>query len=153
MASPALFTDGVYAVVARIPYGRVTTYGDVARAIGSVRGARMVGWALHGVPRELGLPCHRVVNRYGELSGGWHFGHPDVMKSMLVAEGVPFADEYRVDLSRCLWLPWDDDDLPPADEVDDLDTIAGGEDGRFECGAGEDRLVELDDDEAIVNPL
>lgn len=129
MAASALFSERVYEVVARIPYGRVTTYGEVARAIGSVRGARMVGWALHGVQQARGLPCHRVVNRYGELSGGWHFGHPDVMKGLLLAEGVPFVGEYQVDLRRCLWLPWEDDDLPPADEVDDLDPIAGDEKG------------------------
>ncbi len=67
----------------------------------------MVGWALHAAPDD--LPCHRVVNRYGELSGGWHFGHPDVMKQLLMAEGVPFIAEYRVDLRRCLWLPWEDE--------------------------------------------
>ena len=129
MAANALFTERVYEIVSRIPYGRVTTYGDVARAIGSVRGARMVGWALYSVPDGHGMPCHRVVNRYGELSGGWHFGHPDIMKGLLVAEGVPFSDEYRVDLARCLWLPWEDEDgSPSADEVDDLDAIAGSED-------------------------
>jgi methylated-DNA-protein-cysteine methyltransferase-like protein len=125
MKPARLLTERVYQVVARIPYGRVTTYGDIARSLGSVRGARMVGWALHAVPEERRLPCHRVVNRYGELSGGWHFGHPDVMKGLLLAEGVPFVEEYRVDLSRCLWLPWDEDeDLPAADEVDDLNSIA-----------------------------
>ncbi|MEA2523750.1 MAG: methylated-DNA-protein-cysteine methyltransferase related protein [Thermomicrobiales bacterium] len=129
MAASAIFTERVYDVVGRIPYGSVTTYGDVARAIGSVRGARMVGWALHAVPQELDLPCHRVVNRYGELSGGWHFGHPEVMKGLLVAEGVPFAAEYQVDLRRCLWLPWQEEDSPAADEVDDLDAVPGGEHG------------------------
>jgi methylated-DNA-protein-cysteine methyltransferase-like protein len=122
------FTEAVYKLVAVIPYGRVTTYGHLARAIGSVRGARMVGWALHAVPPELNLPCHRVVNRYGELSGGWHFGHPEVMKSLLVAEGVPFVAEYRVRLDRCLWVPWDEIDLPPADRVDHLDLITGLQD-------------------------
>jgi len=122
MAADAGFAHRVYEIVARIPYGRVTTYGDIARAIGSVRGARMVGWALHAAPD--GLPCHRVVNRYGELSGGWHFGHPDVMRELLLAEGVPFVAEYRVDLTRCRWLPWDDESAA-ADEVDDLDLIAG----------------------------
>ncbi|MEA2583750.1 MAG: methylated-DNA-protein-cysteine methyltransferase related protein [Thermomicrobiales bacterium] len=129
MAASAIFTERVYDVVGRIPYGSVTTYGDVARAIGSVRGARMVGWALHAVPQELDLPCHRVVNRYGELSGGWHFGHPEVMKGLLVAEGVPFAAEYQVDLRRCLWLPWQEEDSPAADEVDDLDAVPGGKHG------------------------
>jgi methylated-DNA-protein-cysteine methyltransferase related protein len=128
MGATALFTQRVYEVVGRIPFGRVTTYGDVARAIGSVRGARMVGWALHAVPRELDLPCHRVVNRYGELSGGWHFGHPDVMKGLLVAEGIPFRDEYQVDLGRCRWVPWEADDSPAPNEVDDLEAVVVGED-------------------------
>lgn len=89
----------------------------------------MVGWAMHGTPRELELPCHRVVNRYGELSGGWHFGHPDVMKGLLVAEDVPFKDEYQVDIDKCLWVPWEDEPSTPADEVDDLDDVAGVEGG------------------------
>lgn len=127
-ASPE-FTARVYELVARIPPGRVTTYGAVARAIGSVRGARMVGWALHATPPELDLPCHRVVNRYGELSGGWHFGHPDVMKALLEAEDVPFAAEYQVDLSRCLWAPWDDEESAASDEMDDLHPISGDENG------------------------
>lgn len=105
------FVERVYEIVACIPWGRVTTYGAIARALGSVRGARMVGWALHAAPD--GLPCHRVVNRYGELSGGWHFGHPDVMKQLLMAEGVPFLAEYQVDLRRCLWLPWEEESHPP----------------------------------------
>jgi methylated-DNA-protein-cysteine methyltransferase-like protein len=118
--------DRVYALVARIPYGRVTTYGSIAKAVGSVRGARMVGWLMHAVPPELDLPCHRVVNRYGYLSGGWHFGHPDIMRDRLLAEDVPFEDEYQVDLKRCLWLPWEDDDWSAAaDEVNDLDPVAG----------------------------
>ena len=125
-ASPD-FIARVYEVVARIPYGRVTTYGAIARSIGSVRGARMVGWALHSVPTELDLPCHRVVNRYGELSGGWHFGHPDVMRALLVAENIPFKAEYQVDLDQCLWQPSDDDGSAPTDEVDDLDAVAGRE--------------------------
>jgi methylated-DNA-protein-cysteine methyltransferase-like protein len=121
--SGAEFTRAVYALVGRIPYGRVTTYGHLARALGSVRGARMVGWALHAPPPELDLPCHRVVNRYGELSGGWHFGHPDVMRKLLTDEGVPFIAEYRVDLERSLWVPWEDEALPAANGMDHLDLI------------------------------
>jgi methylated-DNA-protein-cysteine methyltransferase-like protein len=122
------FPERVYEIVAKIPYGRVTTYGDIARSLGSIRGARMVGWAMNGTPQDRNLPAHRVVNRIGFLSGGWHFGHPEVMKSRLVAEGVPFKDEYQVDLAKCRWLPWEDDELPPADEVDDLDAIPVMED-------------------------
>lgn len=96
--------DRVFAVVAAIPFGRVTTYGAIARAIGQPQGARAVGWALHQAD-DSGLPCHRVVNRVGFLSGGWHFGHPDVMADLLHAEGVPFSAPYQVDLEACLWLP------------------------------------------------
>ena len=100
-----VFVERVYDLVAKIPHGRVTTYGRIARALGATRSARMVGWALHATPPERQLPCQRVVNRNGELTGGWHWGHPDVMKALLVDEGVPFLDEYRVDLARCLWEP------------------------------------------------
>jgi methylated-DNA-protein-cysteine methyltransferase-like protein len=104
------FADRVYAIVARIPHGRATTYGAIARALGNPRGAREVGWALHGVPEGSQLPCHRVVDREGRLSGGWAFGHPEIMAARLTDEGVPFLEQYRVDLSVCLWDPAADDD-------------------------------------------
>ena len=118
------FTNRVYALVARIPPGRVTTYGAIARALGEPRSARMVGWAISAPPQELGLPCHRVVNRIGFLSGGWHFGHPDVMRDALLDEGIEFVEEYQVNLRAHFWDP----DLPAADEVDDLENIAIDED-------------------------
>jgi methylated-DNA-protein-cysteine methyltransferase-like protein len=104
-ASMTPFASRVYDVVARIPPGRVTTYGRIASALGNARGARMVGWALQNAPAERDLPCHRVVNRVGQLSGGWHFGHPDIMRAKLLAEGVPFRDEYQVDVDQCVWEP------------------------------------------------
>jgi methylated-DNA-protein-cysteine methyltransferase-like protein len=104
------FPDRVYAIVARIPNGRATTYGAIARALGNPRGAREVGWALHGVPEGSLLPCHRVVDREGRLSGGWAFGHPEVMAGRLTDEGVPFLEQYRVDLSICFWDPAVEDD-------------------------------------------
>lgn len=134
------FADRVYRIVGRIPEGKVTTYGRIALAAGDPRGARMVGWALRGMVAEHGLPCQRVVNHAGYLSGGWAFGHPDVMQAMLEAEGVPFRDDYMVDLERCVWDPGEappDDRLPEhfapggrsaaPDEVDDLDDVPGGE--------------------------
>ena len=116
MPASTAFAEKVYDIVARVPPGRVTTYGRIARAIGDPRGARMVGWALMSVVEGHDLPCHRVVNRIGVLSGGWHFGHPDVMRGLLLGEGVPFKDEYQVDLDRCVWDPWDDEEptvVPP----------------------------------------
>ena len=105
------FVERVYAVVASIPHGRVTTYGRIARALGAPRSARMVGWALTRTPPEMRLPAHRVVNRVGFLSGGEHFGHPDVMRDLLMDEGVPFVDEYTVDLAEVVWDPVDEPTL------------------------------------------
>jgi len=119
------FADQVRNMVARIPRGKVITYGDIALAVGAPRNARRVGWVLNGLPSDNDLPCHRVVNRNGYLSGGWNWGHPDIMKNLLLDEKVPFKDEYTVDLEKCRWFPDDDDDLPAADEMDDFDFIAG----------------------------
>src|SRR5215207_6750724 len=110
------FFARVFAVVSRIPRGRVTTYGAIARALGTPRAARSVGWALSLAPDEDALPCHRVVDRNGFLSGGWHWGHPDIMAGLLSDEGVPFLDTHRVDLAACLWLP-DDEDLDQPGDV------------------------------------
>ena len=99
------FFERVFAVVSCIPRGRVTTYGAIARALGTPRAARSVGWALSVAPSAAKLPCHRVVDRNGYLSGGWHWGHPDVMAGLLDDESVPFLEPYRVDLAACLWLP------------------------------------------------
>lgn len=112
-ASPD-FAARVYQIVARIPRGRVTTYGRIALALGEGRAARMVGWALMAAIDDDLLPCHRVVNRLGFLSGGWHFGHPDIMRGLLLAEDIPFLEEYRVDLDTCVWEP----DEPWGDEHD-----------------------------------
>jgi methylated-DNA-protein-cysteine methyltransferase-like protein len=107
------FFARVFALVSRIPRGRVTTYGAIARALGTPRAARSVGWALSLAPDEDALPCHRVVDRNGFLSGGWHWGHPDVMAGMLSDEGVPFLETHRVDLAACLWLPDEEDSDQP----------------------------------------
>ncbi len=112
-SGPTFFAH-VFALVSRIPHGRVTTYGAIARALGMPRAARSVGWALSLAPDEDALPCHRVVDRNGFLSGGWHWGHPDVMAGLLPHEGVPFLDPYRVDLAACLWVPDEDDRDPGA---------------------------------------
>ena len=83
----------------------MTTYGAIAFALGRPNGPRAVGWALSIAPAGANLPCHRVVNRDGFLSGGWHWGHPDVMAALLRDEGVPFLAPHRVDLRACLWFP------------------------------------------------
>jgi methylated-DNA-protein-cysteine methyltransferase-like protein len=107
----ATFPSRVFAIVARIPYGRVTTYGWIARAIGEPRSARMVGWALHGTHGDLDLPCHRVINRNGELTGRWHWGDPNLMRVLLEEEGIEFDAQERVDLKRFGWNPDEEEGL------------------------------------------
>ncbi len=142
------FAERVFSIVAQIPPGMVTTYGDIARVLGDPRGGRQVGWAIAGSPGGLDLPFHRVVNREGFLSGGWAFGHPDVMKQRLLAEGVPFAEEHTVEISKCHWLPGDDS--APADKVDDLEQVTLFDDQFGKGRPLDDLAVPLDHDEAFV---
>jgi len=97
----ATFAEDVYALVRRVPSGRVTTYGTLARLLGRPRNARMVGWAMHQCPED--VPAHRVVNRDGVLSGGWAFGHPSIQRALLEEEGVQFVGPERCDLRRHGW--------------------------------------------------
>ncbi len=100
------FYQRVYALVQRVPPGRVTTYGHLAAALGLRSSARMVGWALNAIPLHLRLeiPAHRVVNRLGELSGKMHFETPFVMRERLEAEGVTFIGD-AVNMKVHLWIP------------------------------------------------
>lgn len=93
----------IYAVVRQIPPGRVATYGQVAARAGNPRWARVVGYALHVNPEPGVIPCHRVVNRFGETSKAFAFGGEDVQRRLLEDEGVRFTAEGRVDLKRYLW--------------------------------------------------
>ena len=98
--------DRIYDIVRAIPHGTVSTYGHIAAAIGSRGGARLVGWALNAVAHSdrIDIPCHRVVNRLGELSGKMHFETPYVMRERPEAEGVRFLGE-AVDMRQHLWEP------------------------------------------------
>ncbi len=105
------FPRRVVLVISRIPQGKVTTYGRIAAALGSPRSARMVGWALGNLPLNHDVPAHRVVNRVGYLSGAEAWGNPNIMRDLLIDEGVPFRDEWEVDLEACVWEPADDPQL------------------------------------------
>lgn len=102
--SDADFFSRVHDVVAEIPYGRVTTYGHIAEYLGVRSAARTVGWALNGAGGT-GLPAHRVVNRFGALTGKRHFEGPHVMEERLRSEGVTFTEDGCVDLEKHLWIP------------------------------------------------
>lgn len=103
---PSDIYERIYNIVRLIPHGRVTTYGHIAAAIGSRSGARLVGWALNAVAFQDrdDIPCHRVVNRLGELSGKRHFEGPNVMRERLEAEKVRFIGD-AVDIQAHLWEP------------------------------------------------
>jgi len=95
--------QNIYDLVRKIPPGKVTTYGHIASAIGNRGWSRMVGYALHGVT-ESDIPCHRVVNRNGELSGSTHFSTPTMMRELLEAEEIEFIS-CSVNLKKHLWIP------------------------------------------------
>lgn len=95
--------EQVFDIVKRIPEGRITTYGTVARALGCPRGARQVGRLLHTNRTPLVVPCHRVVFRDGSLAPAFAFGGDDVQREWLEREGVPFRPDGRVDISRCFF--------------------------------------------------
>ena len=88
--------EAVYAVVARIPKGKVASYGQVARLAGIPRSARVVGYALHVNPDPVNIPCYRVVNRFGEVSPAFAFGGGNRQAELLRADGVGFDDSGRV---------------------------------------------------------
>jgi methylated-DNA-protein-cysteine methyltransferase-like protein len=99
--SSETFAEEVYAVVRKVPPGRVTTYGTIGQLLGRYRSARLVGWAMRNAPT--GLPAHRVVNASGVLSGGWAFGHPSVQRALLEEENIMFIGEVRCDLDAHYW--------------------------------------------------
>jgi methylated-DNA-protein-cysteine methyltransferase related protein len=100
------FPREVYALVGRVPPGRVITYGTIARLLGDPRKAREVGWAMAATPHaNPPIPAHRVIKAHGELSGSAGFGGYEGQRARLEAEGVVFEPDGRIDLDRYLWLP------------------------------------------------
>lgn len=96
------FYQKVYDLVKIVPKGKVTTYGEIAKALGNIRLSRAVGYALHANPYFGEVPCHRVVNRYGKLAINFVFGSYTAQKAMLEAEGV-VVEENSVDIKRYLY--------------------------------------------------
>ena len=99
------FFDRVYAVATQIPYGRVTSYGAIARFIGAPKSARMVGYAMNASGTMPDIPAHRVVNRNGLLTGKHHFGGTTVMEDLLVSEGVRVKNNRILDFEQIFWDP------------------------------------------------
>lgn len=93
------YFEKVYALVQKIPKGKVSTYGNIARALGNPRMSRQVGWALHANPSNAITPCHRVVNQKGELSSAFAFGGKNMQRELLERENVEVNNNV-VDLSQ-----------------------------------------------------
>jgi len=100
------FFDNVYDVVRLIPFGRVSSYGAIAKYLGSAKSARMVGWAMNGSHGIIpSVPAHRVVNRNGLLSGKSHFSDPDEMKKKLESENILIIEDKVQNFDKLHWDP------------------------------------------------
>lgn len=99
------FFERVYFVARQIPYGKVTSYGAIAKALGAARSARMVGWAMNASHDRADIPAHRVVNRKGLLTGKFHFDGTNLMQQLLESEGVKVADNQIIDFDLHFWEP------------------------------------------------
>jgi len=97
------FFEKVYEVVRQVPRGRVTSYGAIAEYLGTRGSARMVGWAMN--VSHAAAPAHRVVNRFGLLTGKHHFGHPGLMQQLLENEGVEVENDRVVRFDELFWDP------------------------------------------------
>ncbi|WP_374506695.1 MGMT family protein [Flavobacterium sp.] len=99
------FFERVYEIVRQIPYGKVTSYGAIAKALGAARSARMVGWAMNASHHLEDVPAHRVVNRKGLLTGKLHFGGTHLMQQLLENEGIEVRENQIVNFENHFWEP------------------------------------------------
>jgi methylated-DNA-protein-cysteine methyltransferase related protein len=100
------FFEMVYEVVRQVPQGRVTSYGAIAKYLGTARSSRMVGWAMNNAHQlKQPVPAHRVVNRNGQLTGKMHFATPTQMQELLQAEGIEVEDDKIVNFKKHFWNP------------------------------------------------
>ena len=99
------FFQRVYEVVRLIPYGRVTSYGAIARYLSSGGSARMVGWAMNASHTMEDVPAHRVVNRVGLLTGKHHFEGTKLMQQLLESEGITVVNDQVQNFEQHFWDP------------------------------------------------
>lgn len=100
------FFEDVFAVVRLVPSGRVTTYGAIAKYLGTGKSSRMVGWAMNASHYAIpSVPAHRVVNRNGMLSGKHHFASPTLMQELLEKEGIKVVNDTILNFDKVLWIP------------------------------------------------
>ena len=99
------FFNKVYTIVKKIPHGKVTTYGLIARYLGTSKSARIVGYAMNSSHKFSNIPAHRVVNRNGLLTGRHHFFGSSLMQELLENEGAIIIDNKIKNFKNILWDP------------------------------------------------
>ncbi|MBC7439025.1 MAG: MGMT family protein [Flavobacterium sp.] len=99
------FFERVYEVIRQIPYGKVTSYGAIAKVLGTARSSRMVGWAMNASHNMEDVPAHRVVNRNGLLTGKMHFDGTNLMQQLLESEGIEVIDNQIQNFEKHFWIP------------------------------------------------
>ena len=99
------FYERVYVVVRQIPFGKVTTYGSIAKYLGAPKSSRTVGYAMNAAHTKPDVPAHRVVNRIGLLTGKHHFGGINTMQQLLEAEGHFIIKDKIQDFNAAFWNP------------------------------------------------
>lgn len=105
MSSTEGFFFKVHEVAKLIPFGRVTSYGAIAKYLGAAGSARMVGWAMNASHKDAHVPAHRVVNRVGLLSGKHHFKGTNLMQQLLESEGIEVVDLKVQNFEKLFWDP------------------------------------------------
>ena len=99
------FFERVYGIARQIPYGKVTSYGAIAKCLGAAKSARMVGWAMNASSKDGTIPAHRVVNRNGILTGKHHFDGTSLMQQLLENEGITIKDHKIMNFEAVFWNP------------------------------------------------
>ena len=99
------FFQKVYEVVKMIPSGRVSSYGLIAKYLGSAKSSRVVGYAMNASHQNSEIPAHRVVNRVGLLTGKHHFSGTTLMKDLLESEGVKIQNDRVINFKKVVWDP------------------------------------------------
>ncbi len=105
MSLPKNFYNSIYQIVKKIPYGRVTSYGAIAKALGSKGSARIIGFAMNKSHNFTDIPAHRVVNRIGVLTGKHHFKSIKEMESRLNQEGIIVINNKIQNFQKYFWDP------------------------------------------------
>ena len=106
METSGNFFEKVYEIAKQIPFGRVTSYGAIAKYLGAAKSARMVGWAMNASHNNADIPAHRVVNRNGLLTGKFHFDGTNLMQQLLENEGIVVKENQIQNFRSVFWDPF-----------------------------------------------